>query len=99
MNTTLAGGAGGIVALFGNLLLLERYTGEAFFDLKYLMNGSLSGLVAITACCGVVEPWASVLIGSFAGILYIWGSKTLVRLRLDDAVDAIPGKIHKRSSS
>jgi len=90
VNTTLAGGTGGIVALFLNLYLLERYTGEPYFDLKYLMNGALSGLVAITGSCGVVEPWAAVVIGAVAGCLYIFGSWALLQMRLDDAVDAIP---------
>lgn len=90
VNTTLSGGTAGIVALFVNLWVLERYTGEPYFDLKYAMNGSLCGLVAITGGCGVVEPWAAVVIGFIAGILYIIGSRALIRLRLDDAVDAIP---------
>lgn len=90
VNTTLAGGSAGIMALFANLIILERYTGEAFFDLRYLMNGALSGLVAITASCGVIEPWAALVIGSLAGLLYIFGSWALLKLRLDDAVDAIP---------
>jgi Amt family ammonium transporter len=89
-NTGLSAGAGGLTALFVNLWILERYTGEPFFDLKYAMNGTLSGLVAITAGCGVVEPWAAVLIGFVAGLLYIGSSKGILRLRLDDAVDAIP---------
>lgn len=90
VNTTLAGGTAGIVALFANLYVLERYTGEAFFDVKYLMNGALSGLVAITGSCGVVEPWVAVIIGSIAGLLYMLGTWALVKMRLDDAVDAIP---------
>ena len=90
VNTTLAGGTAGIVALFANLMILERSTGEPYFDLKYLMNGSLSGLVSITASCGIVEPYAAVLIGACAGLLYIVGSAALIKLRLDDAVDAIP---------
>jgi Amt family ammonium transporter len=89
-NTALAAGMAGLTALFFNLWLLERYTGEPFFDLKYAMNGTLSGLVAITAGCGVLEPWAAVLVGFIAGLLYIGGSKGILRLRLDDAVDAIP---------
>jgi len=89
-NTALSAGMGGLTALFVNLWLLERYTGEPFFDLKYAMNGTLSGLVAITAGCGVVEPWAAVVIGFVAGLLYIAGSKGILKLRLDDAVDAIP---------
>lgn len=90
VNTTLAGGTAGIVALFANLVFQERSTGEGFFDLKYLMNGALAGLVAITGSCGVVEPWAAVVIGALAGLLYMFSSWLLVLFRLDDAVDAIP---------
>jgi Amt family ammonium transporter len=54
------------------------------------MNGCLTGLVAITAGCATVETWAAVVIGIFAGFFYLCGSKLLVRLRIDDAVDAIP---------
>jgi ammonium transporter, Amt family len=90
VNTTLAGGTAGIVALFVNLVLLERYTGEPVFDLKYLMNGALSGLVASTGPCGVMEPWAAVVVGAVAALLYIFGSWALIKLKLDDAVDAIP---------
>jgi len=90
VNTTLSGGTAGIVALMANLWYLERYTGEPFFDLKYAMNGSLAGLVAITGGCGVMEPWSAVVTGFFAGLLYLVGSRFLVKIRLDDAVDAIP---------
>lgn len=90
VNTTLSGGMAGLVALFVNLLILERRLGEPIFDLRMAMNGSLSGLVAITAGCGVVEPWAAMLIGGVAGLLYIFGSDLLIKCRLDDAVDAIP---------
>jgi Amt family ammonium transporter len=90
VNSTLAGGVAGLVALFANLYWLERTTGEPFFDVKYAMNGCLCGLVAITAGCGVVEPWAALMTGIVAGLLYMVGSRTLVAWRLDDAVDAIP---------
>ena len=90
VNTTLAAAAAGVSALLLNLFILDRTTGEALFDLKFLMNGTLSGLVSITAGCGVLEPWAAVVTGVVAGILYYCGSHGLVALRLDDAVDAIP---------
>jgi Amt family ammonium transporter len=51
------------------------------------MNGCLTGLVAVTAGCATVEPWAAVVIGIFAGIFYLLASKLLVKLRIDDAVD------------
>ena len=56
VNTTLAAAAAGVSALLLNLYILERTTGEALFDLKFLMNGTLSGLGSITAGCGVMEP-------------------------------------------
>jgi Amt family ammonium transporter len=90
VNTTVAGGMGGMIALFVNFYLLERRTGEPIFDLKMAMNGSLAGLVAITAGAGLVEAWAAVVIGGVAGLNYLVGTNLLVRLRLDDAVDAIP---------
>jgi hypothetical protein len=65
-------------------------TGEVSFNLQYTMNGCLSGLVAITPACSVVDTWASFVIGSVAGALYLGGSKLLVKWRIDDAVDAIP---------
>lgn len=90
VNTTLAGGAAGITGLFFNLYLIERRTGEPILDLQYAMNGSLAGLVAITAGAGVVEPWASLVIGMLAGVLYVLGSNALVAVKIDDAVDAVP---------
>lgn len=54
------------------------------------MNGVLSGLVAITSGCAVVEPWAAIVIGVVAGWIYLYASGLLVRVRIDDAVDAIP---------
>lgn len=90
VNTTIASGAAALVALFANLWYLERTTGEPYFDVKFAMNGCLSGLVAITAGCGFVEPWAAFATGIIAGLLYMVGSIGLVHLRLDDAVDAIP---------
>lgn len=90
VSTALSGAAGGITALFTNLFIMERLTGEPAFSILHAMNGSLSGLVAITSGCGVVEPWASILIGIIAGWIYIGASTLLIRLKVDDAVDAIP---------
>lgn len=90
VNTALGGAAGGVTALLSNFYLEERRTGEPTFSLHMCMNGCLSGLVAITASCGVVEPWAAVVIGMVAGWVYMHASSLLIRFRIDDAVDAIP---------
>lgn len=90
VNTTLSAAAGGVAALFANLIAVERRTGEAEFNLTYAMNGCLAGLVAITAGCAIMEPWAALIVGIVAGLLYLWFSGVLVKYCIDDAVDAIP---------
>jgi hypothetical protein len=52
VNTTLSAGAGGITALFLNLYLLERMTGESYFDLKMAMNWSQSQADAVCTSHG-----------------------------------------------
>jgi len=90
VNTTLAAASACVAALATNYLYDERKTGEGSFSLTYAMNGTLAGLVSITGACGIVEPWAAVVIGFIAGMLYLFTSKLLVRMRIDDAVDAVP---------
>lgn len=89
VNSTLAAAMGGVATLLMDMYK-SSHNGEVSFDLTKTVNGSLAGLVAITAPCGVVEPWAAVLIGGVAGLIYLWGSSLLLKLRLDDAVDGIP---------
>jgi ammonium transporter, Amt family len=90
VNTTISAAAAAVSALFTNLWIEERTTGEAKFDLLCLMNGAIIGLVSVTAGCATVEPWAALVIGTIAGWIYLLGSAWLIRIRLDDAVDAIP---------
>jgi ammonium transporter, Amt family len=97
VNTALSAGMGGLAALFVNLFIVERQTGEAQFDLHFVMNGTLSGAVAITGGCSLVEPWAAVIIGFIAGVCFILGHHLVLRLRVDDCVDAIAGKIISQS--
>jgi Amt family ammonium transporter len=88
--TTIAAASGCVTAMFTDTILDAMKTGEASYDLTMAMNGALGGLVGITAGCSVVTPWAACLIGMVAGWVYLGASKTLIKLRIDDAVDAIP---------
>ena len=90
VSTALSGAMGGISALFTNLYIEERRTGEPNFSLVMAMNGSLSGLVAVTSGCALMEPWSALITGLVAGWLYMFSSSLLIRFRIDDAVDAIP---------
>ncbi len=67
LNTNVAAAAGGITAL----LMVWKKFGKP--DLSMAMNGTLAGLVAITAPCAFVDPWAAVLIGVVGGILVVSG--------------------------
>jgi Amt family ammonium transporter len=76
--------------MFTDMFLYRKKTGETAYDITMAMNGALSGLVGITAGCSMVAPWASFVIGIVAGWTYIFWSSLLVKLKIDDAVDAIP---------
>jgi Amt family ammonium transporter len=90
VTTTLAAATGCVTAMFFDSIMDHRVTGEVAYDLTMAMNGALAGLVAITAGCSVVSPWASIIIGAVAGLVYYGFSKLLIKLRIDDAVDAVP---------
>lgn len=90
VNTTLSACAGAVSAMFFSTWYDWYRTGEHTYDLGYTMNGCLTGLVAVTAGCATIDTWAAVLVGIGAGFFYLCGSKLLIRLRIDDAVDAIP---------
>jgi len=82
LNTTLAAGAGAMATM----LFIYARTGK--WDLSMTLNGSLAGLVAVTAPSGFVEPWAAVLIGLVGGILVILAADFVERIKIDDAVGA-----------
>ena len=90
VTTTLSAATGCISALLFNVMVIYILTGEEVFDLTMAMNGCLSGLVAITAGCSTVQPWAAICIGFVAGLIYFGASKALIAVRIDDSVDAIP---------
>jgi len=90
VTTTLSGASGCVSAMFTDTIIGMITEGEAEYDLTMAMNGALGGLVGITANCCVVEPWAACLIGICSGWVYVLSSKLLVKLKIDDAVDAIP---------
>jgi Amt family ammonium transporter len=59
-------------------------------DPGMMINGMLAGLVAITAPCAFVEPWAAMLIGCIAGVLVVESVFFVERkLKIDDPVGAI----------
>jgi Amt family ammonium transporter len=84
INTNLAAVTGGIVAMF----TVWKMFGKP--DLSVAMNGALAGLVAITAPCAFVDPWAAITIGAVAGVIVVLGVVLLDKLHIDDPVGAFP---------
>ncbi len=58
-------------------------------DLSMIINGSLAGLVAITAPCWVVTPFGSIIIGLIAGVIVVESVLTFDKLHIDDPVGAL----------
>lgn len=59
-------------------------------DVSMTLNGALAGLVAITAGCSSVDPWAAAIIGVLAGLLVVFGIEFVEKvLKIDDPVGAV----------
>lgn len=58
-------------------------------DVSMTLNGSLAGLVAITAPCSAVDPWAAFIIGLIAGILVVVAVEFIDKIHVDDPVGAV----------
>jgi Amt family ammonium transporter len=82
---TMLGGAAGMVATLGAGWFITKKP-----EVGLVLNGSLAGLVAVTANCHAVNETQAVIIGGIGGLMMLGASFLLVRLRIDDAVDAIP---------
>lgn len=84
LNTHLSACAGAVV------VMLWRVLQNKAILLTETVNGSIAGLVAITAGCASMDPAFAILTGFIGGLLVIAGTAFLNALRLDDVVGAIP---------
>jgi Amt family ammonium transporter len=82
-NTATAAAFGAVIAM----AWVTKRSGKP--DPGMMANGMLAGLVAITAPCAFVQPWAAALIGSIAGVLVVESVWFVERkLKIDDPVGA-----------
>ncbi|GAB4117313.1 MAG: ammonium transporter [Acidobacteriota bacterium] len=82
VNTFMAAAAGCLLATLTAWLVIGKP------DLSMILNGTLAGLVAITAPCSSVSIASSLLIGTVAGILVVFAVLFFDRIRVDDPVGA-----------
>jgi Amt family ammonium transporter len=83
VTTTLAPSAAAITGMALNYFLTKTW------DLGTILNCVLAGLVSITAGCPVVPNASSILIGSIGACVYIFCAKLMLKLKIDDPVNAV----------
>ncbi|MGE0000256.1 MAG: ammonium transporter [Ilumatobacteraceae bacterium] len=82
-NTAIAAAVGSVIAMYW----ITYRSGKP--DPGMMVNGMLAGLVAITAPCAFVSPWAAALIGALAAVIVIEAAMFLERKGIDDPVGAV----------
>jgi len=83
LNTNMAAAAGCLAATAVAWVVLGKP------DLSMILNGTLAGLVAVTAPCAFITVPASVTIGVVAGVLVVFAVLAFDKLKLDDPVGAL----------
>lgn len=83
LNTHMAGAAGAVGAIVLSVLMRQPIL------LTSTVNGSIAGLVAITAGCASMQVPYAIVTGAIGGGLSVLGVMLLEKLRLDDVVGAV----------
>ncbi len=83
LTTNLAAGAGVLGAMIMSFLVKRN------LDVGMMGNGAIAALVAITAACAFVAPWASIVIGFVAGIIMYTVLLLVDKIGVDDPLGAI----------
>lgn len=84
VNTNLAAAAGVVGATLTALLMFKT------LDVSQMGNGAIAGLVAITAPCAFVDPWAAVVIGLVAGLIVPPLVVLIDKIKVDDPIGCLP---------
>jgi ammonium transporter, Amt family len=84
VNTNLAAAAGVLGATLGSMMMFKT------LDVSQMGNGAIAGLVAITAPCAFVDPWAAVVIGAIAGVAVPPLVVLVDKMKIDDPIGCLP---------
>ncbi len=83
LNTNLAAAAGGIIALAITWMKYKKA------DITTTLNGTLAGLVGVTAGCAAVNPSGALAIGFISGLLVtVFTDIVEKKLKVDDVVSS-----------
>ena len=87
-NTIMGAAGGGLMVLFFHKFK-SGFKLRGKWNHSLTLNGTLIGIVAQCAGVNTYHCWESLIIGLLAGIVYIGASKLVLKLKLDDPLDAI----------
>ena len=85
LNTNIAAATGVVGAILTTYFFAK---GQSYMEAVF--NGALGGLVAITASSNILTPAQAILVGLITGAVTVFASTLLLKLKIDDAVNAIP---------
>ena len=83
LNTAIAGAAGTLTA---GALVWRR---QGLPDMSIIANGTLAGLVSITAGCATMNVLGALLTGAAAGVIVVFSMLYIERSGIDDPVGAV----------
>jgi ammonium transporter, Amt family len=83
LTTNVAAAAGALGGVIVSWLVIGKP------DLSMTLNGVIAALVAVTAACGFVAPWAAIVIGLVAGAIAVVGVLAVERAGIDDPIGAV----------
>jgi len=83
LTTNLAAAAGAIGGMLTAWVVIKKP------DVSMMLNGAIAALVAITAACGFVAPWAAIVIGAVSGVIAVVGVLFVERIGIDDPIGAV----------
>jgi Amt family ammonium transporter len=87
LNTVLGGAAGIIATVIVSILMWKRV------EVELATNGAIAGLVSVTANCFAITSHDALIVGAVGAMIMAATTHVLERLKIDDAVGAIPSHL------
>ena len=88
MNTLLSGSVAALVVFFFKPIIMRKVSPVSNLNPANIIDGLLSGHVAITGSCNNVKSYSAIVIGFIAGFWYIFSCRLMIHLKVDDPVNA-----------
>ncbi len=86
-NTNIAAAGGVVTAMLLGVVIHNRV------QVLWILNGAISGLVAITAGPDITNPIYALIIGAIGGLVATLSVPVFEKLKIDDVVGAIPAHL------